>query len=405
MLLAAVIDSLGSGLFLPIAVVYFLRTTTLQLATVGLGLSAGSALVIPLLPAAGWAVDRFGAIRCVVAANVLQMAGFVAYLWVSELWQLIASALLVAAGGRLFWTTNGAFVQMVAKNGERARWFGLLRALRNGGYALGGALSSIALGLGTQRTYHALVVLNAASFLAAGLLVATWSLRQPTTQRAARRSNPVEADADPGGPRKRSGYRAVLADRPFLLLMAANLGFVLCGLALDVLLTVYVTRTLHRQAWLAGALFTLSCVLVIVTQTMTTRRTEHHRRTGVLQLAALLWATSFLLLWVLAAAPAPTVIPALILAIVFYTAAEIVCLPTINELVMVLAPTQRQGRYFAVQGLSWVVPGAIAPAAFTWLLSRGTAWPWIVLIVVSAASTAAMSRLGHMLTATTDLSP
>lgn len=84
-LAAAVIDSLGSGLFLPFAVLYFLRTSPLPLATVGAGLSAAAAGVIVLVPVAGLAVDRFGAGRCVVAANLLQATGFVGYLWVGAL--------------------------------------------------------------------------------------------------------------------------------------------------------------------------------------------------------------------------------------------------------------------------------------------------------------------------------
>jgi Na+/melibiose symporter-like transporter len=235
-----------------------------------------------------------------------------------------------------------------------------------------------------------LVVLNAASFLVAGLLVATWSRRSPQ-QRAQRVDHARRVSR--GG----SSYRAVFADRAFMLLVSVNFLFVLCTLVLDVLLTVYVTSTLHRPAWLAGLLFSLSGVLVVATQTAVTVRTEHHSPTRVLQLAGGLWAVAFALLWILAESPPVAVLPGLVLAIVCFTAAETLSMPTLNVVVVSLAPTHQQGRYFAVQGLTWIGPQTIAPAAFIWLLDQGSAWPWITLIVACGLSFAILSRLQRAL--------
>jgi hypothetical protein len=350
-----------------------------------------------LVPIAGWAVDRYGATGCVVAANALQMFGFLGYVRVSTLWQLVVFSLAVATGQRLFWTANGGFVAMVADAGEQARWFVLLRALRNGGFAVGGALAALALGLASETAYHALAVVNAASFLAAGLLTVVWSRRSP--RRQALRVHHVRP-----APRRRSGYRAVFTDRAFVLLVSVNFLFVLCALVLDVLLTVYVTSTLHRAAWLAGLLFTLSGVLVVATQTMVTLRTERHPPARVLQLAGALWAISFALLWALARSPTSAVLPGLITAIVCFTAAETLSMPTLNVVVVSLAPADQQGRYFAVQGLTWIGPQTIAPAAFTWLLDQGTAWPWLTLITACGLSFVLLARLHRALPAGSDSS-
>jgi len=406
-LAAAAIDSLGSGLFLPFAVLYFVRTTSLPLTAVGAGLSAAAAAVIALVPLAGMAVDRFGAVRCVVAANVLQAAGFAGYLWVGSWWQLVLFTLLAAAGRRLFWTGNGGFVALVSGPGEQTRWFALLRALQNGGLALGGALAAVGAAAGTRTAYHLLVLGNVASFLLAGLLIGRWwrtagSASRPAT-RGPRRSGTARRQA---GRQARSaagaGYRAVLADRPFMLLVTAGFVFVLCGLVIDVLLTVYVTGPLHRPAWLASLLFTLNGVLVVTAQTIVTRRTECHRPSTMLQLSTALWAIAFLILWALAVVPAAAVVPGLVVALLAVTAAEIVCMPILNSLALTLAPPGQRGRYFAVQGLTWVGPQAIAPAVFTWLLTHGTAWPWITLITACAASTGVLMRLRRALPAGID---
>lgn len=382
-LVAAVIDSIGSGLFVPFAVLYFVRTSSLSLTTVGAALSIASAAVITVTPLTGQAVDRFGAKRCVVAANALQTSGFIGYLWVDKAWQLVAFALLVAAGQRLFWTANGAFVALVSAPTDRTSWFALLRALRNGGFAFGGAVAALTAALGTTTAFHLLVIGNAASFVLAGLLVANWTPAAPTDEPSIR-----EAE-------HKTGYRGVLADRPFLLLVAANFLFVLCSLVITVLLTIYVTGPLHRPAWLAGLLFTLNGLLVVTAQTVITRRTRHQRPTTMLHLTTMLFVGAFLVLWSLLAAPGALVVPGLLLAILAISAAQIICMPILNSLALGLAPPEQQGRYFAVQGLSWVGPQAIAPAMFTWLLAKGTEWLWLALLAACAVTMLVVSRLSH----------
>lgn len=77
-------------------------------------------------------------------------------------------------------------------------------------------------------------------------------------------------------------------------------------------------------------------------------------------------------------------------------------MPILNALALARAPVGQQGRYFAVQGLTWVGPQAIAPAAFTWLLAQGTAWPWITLVTACAVNTLVLTRLHRALPADTD---
>lgn len=382
-LVASIIDSLGSGLFVPFAVLYFVRTSSLSLTTVGAALSIASAAVIAVTPLTGQVVDRFGAKRCVVAANVLQAIGFVGYLWVDAAWQLVAFALLAAAGRRLFWTANGAFVALISAPSDRTSWFALLRALRNGGFAFGGALAAITAAVGTTNAFHLLAIGNAASFVLAGLLVGSWRATAPT-ERA--RTPAVQ---------RRAGYRGVVADRPFLLLVVASFLFVLCSLVVDVMLTIYVTGPLHRPAWLAGLLFTLNGLLVVAAQTVVTRRTGHHRPTRMLHLTTMLFVVAFLMLWALLAVPGALVVPGLLMAILAISAAQIICMPILNSLALGLAPTEQQGRYFAVQGLSWVGAQAIAPAAFTWLLTRGTGWLWLAMVAACAATTIVIARFSH----------
>jgi MFS family permease len=395
-LAAAIIDSLGTGLFLPFAVLYFLRTTPLSLTTVGTGLSAGAALVIVLVPLTGVAVDHFGPVTSVVTANLLQAAGFAAYLGVRTLWQLVICAVLVQAGSRLFWTANGALVALVADPGQSVRWFALLRGLRNGGFAIGGALGAAAAAINSPAAYRAVVALNALSYLLAAALITMWAHRRLAVPNGSAPSETANSQKQPRPPAAQDGwlgYRPALTDLTFLLVLAATFWFVLCALTLDVLLTVDVTSALHLPAWLASLLFTLSGLLVFAGQTALTRRLERASRIRVLRGAALLWSASFLVLSVLVATPTDVRIVALFVAVVAFTAAEMLALPVLNDIVLSLAPHHQQGRYFAVQGLTWIVPQAIAPAAFTWMFARGSPWPWLAAAAGCAITIAILHRL------------
>ncbi len=386
---AIIIDSVGSGLFLPFAVLFFLNTTTIALSTIGLGLTIAALVALPTAPLIGILVDRIGPARIVVCSSLLQAAGFVSYLWVEEPWQLVGGALVVNIGQNMFWTGNGALVAVAADPDQQARWFAMLRVLRNAGIGLG-ALLAATLTLGGPAGYHSLVIGNAATFLVAAALTAVW---KPPAHSA-----PAPSDqTDGGGGIRGRDYRAILTDRPFALLILINSLFVLCALVLTVVLSVYITAILHQGAWAASALFALATALVVLTQTVVSRMSERRPTVRVLQLAALLWAVSFALFWGVMLVPSWAIIPALFAAVIVYTAAEVVYSPAMSVLVLAVSPPSSRGRYFGIHQLSWSIPSALAPAAFTSLLAWNAHGLWLALILVCLLIVAALARLAQLL--------
>jgi hypothetical protein len=80
-------------------------------------------------------------------------------------------------------------------------------------------------------------------------------------------------------------------------------------------------------------------------------------------------------------------------------------MPTLDVVVISLAPADQQGRYFAVQGLTWFGrPQTIAPAAFTWLLGQDAEWPWTALVTACGLSFVILSRLQRLLPGGSDSS-
>jgi MFS family permease len=375
-------DSLGDGLFVPFAVVYFLHTTGLRLTAVGLGLTAASLLALPAAPVSGIMIDRMSPARVVIIGNLVSAAAFTGYLFVTDLWQLILLAFLAAAGGRFFWTANLSLVGEAFDGAERAKWFAFQRAARNAGYGLGGLLAAAALGVGSGIGYRALALANAVSFLLAAGLVMWWRRGSPDKPR-------VHTAAT------RQSFRAPLTDGPFLLLAAMNVMFVLCMMVLDVLLALYLVRVLHQPVWLSGLLFAANTVAVAAGQTAVWARFQHRRPVRVVQLSAIVWGVSFLLLIPLRALPAALAIPGVFVAIAVYTAAELIQGPVFNGLVVAAAPEHLRGRYMAVYQLSWALGQATAPGLFGWLFTVNHDLPWVTLAASCAACALVLStRIG-----------
>ncbi|MFF1781862.1 MDR family MFS transporter [Streptomyces virginiae] len=394
LVLAQLVDALGTGLFLPFAVVYFHAAKGIPLATVGVMLSVAALLSLPAGPLAGPLIDRFGPRRVVVASNLVRVLTFSGYVFTDVPWHLVVLVTVTLWGESQFRPAAAALVAQVADGGQRARWYAMDRALRNVGFGAGGLLGSALVGWGGSPGYTAVVVFNAVSFLVAAALVAAWSRSAAPVA-----FGPGPAPAEDGPGTGRAGYREVLADRAFRGVLVTVAVFGLCDLALTVLLSAYVIEARGLPAWQPGMLFALNTLLVVLGQTAVARAVEHRRRTRVLQTAALLWTVSFGLFAVVPGEHGALAFAVLALGMVVFTAAELLQAPTSSALTVAMAAERLRGRYLGLEELMWGVARVLAPALFTWLLAKGPGLPWLALGLCCLAAVGVLCRLDRVLPA------
>jgi MFS family permease len=377
---AIAVDAVGSGVFMPVCVLYFLAMTDLSLVQVGAAISLASLVALPAGPLLGGVVDRYGAKHVLLAGNALQAVGFAAYLVTDSFAALTAWTVVVTVGRTAFWGSYGNIVAAIAVPGEREKWFGFLGALRNVGFALGGLLSGLAITIGTSAAYAAVVILNAASFLLAFVLL----LAVPPTPRSGHRS--------PEG-----AWGVVLRDRPYRLLWAAQLAYSTSMMVLNFAMPVYATTVLGLPGWVTGAVFTLNTVMVGFGQGLVVRAMTGALRWRVLVLTNSVFAASFVLL--LGASRLSLVLATVVVLVgsVVYTAGEMLGGPVHGALSAEAAPEQLRGRYLSLIQLAWNLSSTIAPVAFAWLLDRGATPIWFGLLVVAGAGAALAARLGTTL--------
>ena len=369
---AIVADTVGSGLFMPITLLYFLRMTDLTLVQAGTALSVSALITLPSVFVIGSLVDRFGARRMMLAGNLLQAVGMAAYLWAEAFWPVTLWTVLVNIGRQAFWGSFGNVVTAISKPGERELWFGFLQALRNLGYAVGGVLAGVALQVGTDRAFQAVVVVNTVTFV-----VAYWLLLDvPDHRTAVADDAPVE------------GWEVVLRDRSYLRLVLSQLTFVVGVMVLNFALPVYVAETIDLPGWLVGAIFTLNTVMVGLGQGLAVRWMTGRVRARMMALAQGMFVVSYGLFVVAGWLPVWLAVSVMLVGAAIYTAGELTGGPIFSATAAEAAPDHLRGRYLGLVQLGWGLGGTVTPLAFTWLLAQGPTTVWWVLTVVAAVGAA-----------------
>ncbi|MFD3417419.1 MFS transporter [Streptomyces decoyicus] len=406
---ANLIDSLGNGLAVAFTIVFFVKTTSLSLAAVGAALTIGQLLVLPFPLFIGRLLDTYGPRTVVAAGNWISAAGFIGFLFSHAVWQIVLWQFVVQLGSTAFWMGNSPLTVLVARGGERARWFGFVRALRNVGVGFGGAASAVALSIGTVAGLQAVMVINVVTFAVAGWLVITLRVADTSEEAGAGPAEPKPAEPEQaagettGAPS--GGYRTVLKDTRYLRLVATNLSFVFASTVISVLLAVYAVDNLDVGAWIVGVFVVLNAVMVALLQTLASRWIESRRPVTVLVLALLFNAAAFVVFGTLLVLPGWAVIAGLLVAMVLYTVAEMLSSPPTSELSVVMAPEHLRGRYLGVYQLSWSIGGAVAPALLTALLEGGAALPWVFLTAISVLAVPLALGLDRRPAATSEAAP
>jgi len=377
---AIAIDAIGSGVFMPVSMLYFLVSTDLSLVQVGAAISLASLVALPTGPVIGSIVDRIGAKQVLLAGNLLQGVGFVAYLATDSFAAVAAWTVLVTLGRTAFWGSYGNIVAAISVPGEREKWFGFLGALRNIGFALGGLVSGLALTIGTQAAYTSVVVANAVSFAVAFVLL----LAVPATERSVHE-------------RQAGSWLTVLRDGPYRVLWLAQLTFSTAMMVLNFALPVYATTVLGLPGWVTGGVFTINTVMVGLGQGIAVRAMTGRIRWRIMLLSNLFFAASYFILLGATVVGIAVGVVVVLSASVIYTLGELAGGPVTSALAAEAAPEHLRGRYLSLIQLAWNVSGTVTPLAFAWLLARGDQPIWYVMLGLALAGVAIAVWLGRVM--------
>jgi MFS family permease len=369
-------DAAGSGLAAICLPFFALRVAGLSAAGLGLILSVAGACEIAAAVPAGAMAGRIGVFRYTVATKIAQVLVFglmaVSHGFVPLL--VLAAGVGVSRAG-----ANGlsqALTVAVLGEEQRAAALGAVRALRNIGYLLAGAIGAWFLATGSRTELRIALAVNAASFAVGA--VCTLMLRPPGKVSVTERTN-----------------WSVLRDWEYLGLVLAAAVFGSSLVVIDVGLPLWVLRYSFIPSWTIAVVVTLNTAIVVILQyRFSSRITQVRHAARGIRLAAVAFCVMAALLAVTPWTPALVAVGLLIVVALALTAGELFESPSWWTLSFELAPADRRTEYLSAFDLSWAVVGIAGPAAMAGVVALGPAG-WLLygcLMVAAAAGGLALVR-------------
>lgn len=371
--------SLGRGVLMPFATLYFYHVRGFPLTVIGLGF----AIALPLGALAGlfWGAvaDRAGrkplmllgfggqAVSTVALAFVATPAEYVA--------AVVANSLAVSA-----WSPSArAMVADVTPAERRTRAYGLLYMANNLGMSLGLLLGGV---LAVFLPYRALFFAEAAGALAFMLVVLAFVAESYAP--VARGSAPADSGLRRVGQHLRD-LGTPLRDRTFLMFLGVT---TLAGIGWS---QFYITYTPFMKDYLGSSdtwiaiVIALNTVLVVVLQVPLAAWAERRRKTTVFFLANYALAWSLMMTWAAGRVDAGGM--ALLLAGVFVmTLGEIAVAPVGPALAAALAGKgENFGKYMAANDLTWALSsgaGSVIGGVFFDVGYPMMLWPVATAVVI-----------------------
>jgi MFS family permease len=385
------VSALGTGLVLPLTLIYLHQVRGIPLPVVGALLTLSGTVGLVSVPLTGVLLDRLGArpvLAAVLAGQGLAEAGLA---WAHSV-PTAAGVLLVlgASLGPAFPAFNTMLAGTCPDPGTQQRAFAVSFTWVNAGIGVGGAVGAAVADVHHPGSFQALFLANALSCLVFAAVVARLpNVRVPREQHVAN-----------------AGYRDVLAHRGLRTVLLATLVLAFTGYAaLDSGLPAYATVEAHLSVHVVALSLTVNTAVIVAAQLVVLRLVRMLRRSRALAVIGLIWGVSWVVfgLSALQAAPGPARIACVFVFTGLFGLGETFMAPTVAPLVNSLAGERVRGRANALSSSAYSIAFVVSPAISTGMIAAGLSAVWLALLCGGCLVTALLgTRLGRQLTPAQD---
>lgn len=373
------VDMLGASLLFPYFSLYATQRFAIGMTQVGiaLGLFSLSDMIGNVL--GGALTDRMGRKKMVIFGLVTS-AGVTLLLGLVPTFDLfIAAALLIGTFATIAGPARQAMVADLLPESRRAEGFGILRVSFNLAVTIGPAIG----GLMAARSYLLLFISDAVISLITAVIIL---MALPETRPSLRMA---------GQPRESmgqtfAGYGTVLRDTVFVAFCALCVLMSVVYIQMNTTLGVFLRDVHGIEPVRYGYILSMNAAMVVMFQFWVTRRIKRVPPFQAMAMGVALYAVGFAMYGMVAE------YGLFLTAMVVITIGEMIVAPVSQALVAGMAPADKRGRYMAVFGFSWVIPGAVGPLLAGLILDNlDPNWLWLgagAVGMISAAGFAAMHR-------------
>ena len=383
------LSSLGSGLTLPLLIVYLHQVRGLSLLTAALVVAWMSISGLVATGPVGAAIDRVGPKPVMVICLIVQMFATLSWAFVHNSTQAYLVASFSALGQSGLWPAQNTMVARMVPAEKRQNIFGVSFMFLNLGLGIGGLASALIVDLNDPSSFLRLYAIDASSYLLYFLVLLSIPNFVP----------------DAGQKQEPGSYRDLLADRKLIYYFFATLLMLICGYGslMDAGIAPLLTVFAHQSARALGPIWAINTFLIVIGQIYFLKLVNGRSRSRMLQVVCLLWGLSWIVL--ASGLKLPGLWPAAMAAAAMgiFACGEMVWSPVGPALPNELAPEHLRGRYNAVSSLNWSLAGSIGPAFGGFMLNRHLPYQWILILLLGCAVSAFLAdRLRRQLTPSQD---
>lgn len=383
--LVALIDSLGTGLYLAGSVLFLTRAVGLSAGQVGVGLTAGALTGFLATVPVGMVADRLGAKRTLIVLQLWRGVWFMAYALLTSFWQFVAVSMLLGLADRAVGPVTQAMVGAAVDGPSRVKIMALMRSVRNVGFGLGAGLSTVLIAIDDPTVYRAMMLGDAASFF-----VAMAALRLVRLESVV----PVRRKRLFGGPR-------ALADRPYLVLTLLNGVLTVHMTLLSVGLPLWLTQHTSAPLSLVAVIMVLNTGMAVLLQVWASRGCEDPRVAARRMRSAGLVLAVCAAVLPLASGRSPLVAAAvLLLATVLLTLGELWQSGGAWGVSYELAPAEHRTQYLSAFSLGRSAQEVVGPVVLTSVVFARPGPGWLGLAGCMAVAGLAVPAMVRRMTAT-----
>ncbi|HEX5400835.1 MAG TPA: MFS transporter [Pseudonocardiaceae bacterium] len=353
-ILSSFLNSVGTGMFMPVYVLYFTRIVDLPLAQIGLAFTISGLLGIPVSIPAGDLADRWGPRRVVLLALLGQGLTMAAYLLVRNFWSLLVIDTIMMLFTTAFFSSVGALLRRVG--GEDTVTFrSKIRTLGNIGISIGALVAGVGIQFGTSTAYHVLLLANAASFLVACIVITTLPNYRPLPR-------PEETPADDTAVERKVPRWIALRDKPFLAYALVGGLMSIQNFILEMMFPLWIVAYTFAPSWGVIGAFVVNTVLVALLQVRLGDKVQSIRDGGsALRKAGIVLMLGCVAMSLMRGIPAWGAVLLLVVGTVCVTLGEIWYTSGTFALEFGLPPEHAQGQYQGVAGTVTGLSTAVAP--------------------------------------------
>ncbi|SDG22969.1 Predicted arabinose efflux permease, MFS family [Sinosporangium album] len=335
----------------PFIGVYLTQARGYSLAVAGMVMAVFGAGALLSQPIGGWLADRVGRRATLTGGMLASAAGMLALGYSTSLPGIVAAMFVVGLALDAYRPASQALVADIVSSADRPRAYGLLFWAINMGFAV----SMTAGGFLAQSGILWLFWINAVASTAFGVLV--W-LAVPETRTTAAT--------------QRGGFGHVLRDRLMVVFVLLSLGYtMLYSQAFSTLPLAMLGSGLTTAQY--GVAMAINGLLIVIVQPIINPWLARRDPSLVLATGMAVVGVGFALHAFM------STMTGYLIAIVIWTAGEVVTAGIAGAIVATLAPPHLRGRYMGLYGFAWSGSALIAPLLGTWLLSIGPVVLWLTM--------------------------